>query len=123
VVVLGGKSHKIYYNANDPNITAQGISSAISAALADNLITGVPSTHPQRMNIYYDRVAQEVQIVDMLPVKCEITDLQGRLVRSLVPDFSSGKGIIKINGLSKGVYLISVSTANGPYVTKLLVGQ
>ena len=116
LVVLGGSAHKVYYNENAPDITAEGVRAAINSALQDisNPETGLKENHS------HITILQPNPANDWLEVKIGQPDSHatmvllsssGQLIRelSLLPLLDSASIKIDTHELPEGVYFLRVA--------------
>lgn len=131
--VAGGANPFLGLNIDPSNIPGTGtvvvrVYKTGSPAAADTL-TWVATSSPTgieeigangKINLYPNPVSDQLHI-DLIASEVneiKVTDLMGRIV--LTKGTGEGKNILNVSGLSKGVYLVNVTTPEKVYVKRLV---
>jgi hypothetical protein len=113
IVVLGGTSHTVFYNANN-SVNATDIQNAINAALSATGINEAGSNF-NSLNLYPNPAKGKAEInIDLLKsgnATVQIYNLSGKRIRNIFSGpLTAGENKLSIDlqGLSSGMYLVKV---------------
>jgi hypothetical protein len=130
VLVAGGSEHKVFYNQNAPNITANGIRDGISAALAaptgieKNILQEMPVTLFPNPSGNSTRI--KINVVKETKYKIDVVNVAGQVV-SKITDGNLSAGAIEFTVdtslLADGTYFISIDNGDKKIQEKLIVAH
>lgn len=114
IVVLGWRSHRIFFNENNGAGTLEQLIAAVDSALAEPPL-GMPELGHGRLDLFPNPVKDVLNLDFDYPVhgtlKVRVTDLQGRELMAMGRDAYVGGGNrleIPVGGLSTGMYFLRV---------------
>lgn len=111
-------THQFDYGAFE--ITLQAINECgVSTFSKENFIVAGLDTPTDQLNIYPNPSTDLINIVSKEAGTLEVRDASGKLVHSQM--VTRGAHTISIQGITKGLYFISVSTAGDTVVKRLLI--
>jgi hypothetical protein len=130
VVVLGGSSHKVFYNQNAPNISATGIRDAIIQALATPVSVNEKDRSGFAVSVFPNPSGDACNIKLELPesrsVHISIMDFRGQVVTEIFNGVAA-PGVtafsVDTSDFSAGVYLISFSDGNSVRHERIVVSR
>jgi hypothetical protein len=132
VVVLGGASHTIYYNQNNPNITQTDIHNAIEAAITAN-VTGIKENYINnfQLSLFPNPVKDKKTVLTYTlnsneEVSIDIYNSIGELVKSVIKgEHTPGKyeQSIDLAPISAGTYFIKVNMGHKSDVLKFVISE
>jgi hypothetical protein len=130
VVVFGGSDHKVYYNANDLNITANGIKNAIASAVA--AATGIKESTPETLSYgIFPNPANnfselKVNVPQSMKLKIDLSNSLGQKVSEIFNGtLSSGAHdfVFRTSHLPSGLYFMTLSDGDKTATGKLLISR
>jgi hypothetical protein len=128
IVVLGGASHTVFYNANN-TVNATALQNAINAALTvSSLEEGKGFIHSLTTfpNPATDKATLKFNLEKSSEVLIELFNLNGQKIKDVFSGrMNSGEGITDIDTskLSSGVYLVKVSASGKTNYVNLVVSH
>jgi hypothetical protein len=130
IVVVGGSEHKVFYNQNAPNLTANGIRDGIVSAMAAP--TGIKKNGVQELSMSLfpnptnDEAKISVTTAKNMRCRIEVTNLLGQTVleianKDLPPDLS--EFMIDTSKWANGTYIVSIDNGSKKIQEKLVVNH
>lgn len=118
VVVLGKKTHTIYYNENDNKTTQIGVENAITLALTSSTEIDEHTENNLSLIVYPNPTFGTINIEynSQIPVQFDIINMLGKKVLSQKTN-SIKSTTIDVSSLTKGLYFLQMTT--GSKITNL----
>lgn len=132
IVVLGGTNHKVFYNANAPNISSSGIKNAIDAAILENSVAAgieqLQTDNTVNLTIYPNPGAENstlsLDLIHNEKVNIEIRNELGQKVYEIYAgNLNAGHHAfnIKTRDLASGHYLVCFTGKRGSVQKRLII--
>ena len=131
IVIVGGPSHKVYYNENNnPSFNKQNMINAISTALGE-MAASVQTNELNISNLkFYPNPSQEMLELNFetqknQELKISVYNILGKVVKTENHKTSKGNVRIKMNtqDLNDGAYFVQIESENNKVQFKIIVAH
>lgn len=130
VIVVGGSQHTVFYNQNEPSITATGIRNGIASALAAPVGLNATGKHESRLVNFPNPAASSsnfsIDLINNSHVTLNIYNGLGQLTKNVFNGaLSSGHHnfSLDVSALPNGIYFVNFSDGTNSKNERLIVNH